>query len=566
MANSHLEAIRSGVKYNNDLKTLTNSLVGSKKHPRGKVLMAFNRAKKALEGSFDNPAAMDAILKQYKQEVLTLVGEGSLAAYDIGSTHVNNLLTSYDLPLTGEEQATMVKEGMASAEALLANQISAIQSGTLTEAQVLGGPARVGMFAAGIITSQAANWFTMMAATRVQVAIFHSLERSGKGGEFVKQVVAAIDENTTPCCLDAHGQWAEIKDDFFTPEAPAFADFQQRPPFHRFCRTSQVLVLRAMRNDSLTQDMKMAALLEGTLREQPDYWPVHPANAFSRIRTGRGVPITPTVTIPKSVKDAVAPTEWATLGEAEKFAEATYGVRADYSQLSLKQANAVNRGLQKTSRVFDLDNLDEIFMSTHTGGIAAFNMDTHKLIIDNQQFNNATIKIGSKADRLAKAPILQQRLFQLEETLQQVRDNPGMYQAGYRGKIETQVAKLKVKLTDKHLSGRWLAGNNMEDIVVHEMGHHVHSMLEKGAYPNVHGFRSPGELRQLGIDWKGSIGERVMNDFWRTEGHRLSDYGSTDGFEYFAESFIAFVNGETDSIHDDLLAVFNEIKIGEPGE
>jgi hypothetical protein len=568
MADLHLEAIRSGVKYNNDLKALTNSLVGSRKYPRGKVLMAFNRAHRALAGNFDNPAAMEAILNQYRDEVLAAVGEGSLKAYEIGSIHSENLLTSYDLPLTGDDQATMVKEGMASTEALLANQISAIQSGTLSEAQVLGGATRVGMFAAGVITSQAANWFTMMAAQRVQVAVWQSLDRSGRASEFVKQIVAAIDENTTPCCLDAHGQTAEMKDDFHTPEAPAFAEFQQRPPFHRFCRTSQVLVLRSRRNDSLTQDMKMAALLEAELRKGPGYVAPHPANAWTRIRTGRGTVITPKPEIPKAIKAPIGDKHirfetWDSIADAEKWAEDTYGVTADYQGLSQEQANAVNRGLQKANGVFDLEGLNRIDVG-YTGGIAAYRPGTQVMRIDQDLFNNKTIYGGSLAHQAEAIGTAQNRLKNLENIFDEIKAAPELYTDSYVNDVSRKMTELKTFIAKTGSTPRWMVAEEIEDVIVHEMGHHIHHQLEGGYYAGVHGFKSPGELREFGIEWQGSIGERVMNDFYRTHGHKLSQYGSTQGVEYMAESVTAYVVGERSSIHPDLLKVFDEIAIGKP--
>lgn len=290
MANSHLKVIQAGIRYNRDLKALSNSTVGNKTHPRGTILRAFNRAKTALAGSFGNPLATAIILEEYRATVLTAVREASGTALEIGETQATAMLTEWGLPTIEESQAALIDQGVNAADMILSGQIRAIESGTLTEAQILGGARRVGLFAAGAVMGAVNNWLITSAAGRVAGMMKNGLEK-GKvpASQFVMQAIAAIDENTTPCCLAVHGQIKELKDDFFTPEPPAFSEFQRRPPFHRFCRTSQTLVRRADSLDALTSDMELAAALELQLRKKPNYIAPHPANAFSRVRTGGGV-------------------------------------------------------------------------------------------------------------------------------------------------------------------------------------------------------------------------------------------------------------------------------------
>lgn len=285
MPNPHLAAIRSGIRYNRSLKRLTNSKIGTKEHPRGVILSAYRRARKALAGNLDNPAVVTSVLELYRAEVLQAMIDATETAIAIGVGHSDSLIAAYSLPEVAAGQAVATDEAIASVNALLSGQIQAIRSGALTEAQILGGKSRIGMFTAGLVQREAANWLGNIAAQQYGGMIGESLIIGGVANEYVRQVVAAVDERTTPCCLGAHGQTREMDEDYYTPDPPAYADYQDRPPFHDYCRTSQVLVLRTTTNDYLTRDMQRAAALETEMREKPGYSAPHPAHAFTRIRT-----------------------------------------------------------------------------------------------------------------------------------------------------------------------------------------------------------------------------------------------------------------------------------------
>ena len=285
MPNPHLTAIRSGIRYNRALKRLTNSKIGTKEHPRGAILAAYRRARKALLGNLDNPAVVSLALEAYRTAVIQAVAEGAQLSVELAMAHADDLLEAYSLPAIAIGRSTAVDELLTSATGIVDGQIRAIQSGVLTEAQVLGGQRRLGLFTAGVLQREVANRFANIAAQKVGGMMDESLIISGTKLEYVRQAIAAVDERTTPCCLGVHGQTREMDEDFYTPDPPAYADAQERPPFHSYCRTSQVLVLRTMTNDDLTRDMKRAAALETEMREKPRYSAPHPANAFTRIRT-----------------------------------------------------------------------------------------------------------------------------------------------------------------------------------------------------------------------------------------------------------------------------------------
>ena len=59
--------------------------------------------------------------------------------------------------------------------------------------------------------------------------------------EYKKQAIATIDERTTDCCLKVHGQIQPLEKDFKLTGTPRFADKVPDPPFHWYCRTTEVL-------------------------------------------------------------------------------------------------------------------------------------------------------------------------------------------------------------------------------------------------------------------------------------------------------------------------------------
>jgi hypothetical protein len=55
---------------------------------------------------------------------------------------------------------------------------------------------------------------------------------AGRANEWDHQVVAGIDERTTDCCLQAHGQIQPLDKPFHLTGEPRWADYLDNPPFH----------------------------------------------------------------------------------------------------------------------------------------------------------------------------------------------------------------------------------------------------------------------------------------------------------------------------------------------
>ena len=81
--------------------------------------------------------------------------------------------------------------------------------------------------------------------------------------EYKKQAIATIDERTTDCCLKVHGQIQPLEKDFKLTGTPRFADKVPDPPFHWYCRTTEVLYNEKLEEFGITTEkMRDAANAE----------------------------------------------------------------------------------------------------------------------------------------------------------------------------------------------------------------------------------------------------------------------------------------------------------------
>ena len=78
-------------------------------------------------------------------------------------------------------------------------------------------------------------------------------------GVIQKMAVATIDERTTECCLEVHGQVQYLGAPFHLTGDPHFASEMEKPPFHWHCRTSVALYDIGFDN-GITQSLRAAAL------------------------------------------------------------------------------------------------------------------------------------------------------------------------------------------------------------------------------------------------------------------------------------------------------------------
>lgn len=277
----HRATIRHATKATNELRQLFNQALGSHAAPRGKIFRAYNAARRELDGNTGNPVVVNQAMQELRSVVSTVVRESLTEAQTIGSTQVLADLRTYGYA-AANPTATATGDALAIILSPLEAQIRAARSGVYSQASLLGDEGRAGLLTPAAVNVAAADWLTRAAVDIWGMAINTTV---GAGNnEFLKQVIAGIDERTTRTCLRAHGQTRPLNEDFHLTEEPRYADYLPNPPFHNYCRSVMALVRNLYANDELTQDMKRAAELEREARERADYVAPHPANALTRVR------------------------------------------------------------------------------------------------------------------------------------------------------------------------------------------------------------------------------------------------------------------------------------------
>lgn len=136
-------------------------------------------------------------------------------------------------------------------------------------------------------TEEVSNvWNYAVGLLGAYLAIFNDVQEPETTDKIVymKQAIATIDERTTDCCLQAHGQIQPIDEPFQLNGTPRYADEVQDPPFHWYCRTSEALYHEAFEEFGIpTETMRSAAREELDARGEDDNRaPIYPSHATSR--------------------------------------------------------------------------------------------------------------------------------------------------------------------------------------------------------------------------------------------------------------------------------------------
>ena len=124
--------------------------------------------------------------------------------------------------------------------------------------------------------------------------------------------------------------------------------------------------------------------------------------------------------------------------------------------------------------------------------------------------------------------------------------------------IKNRIERMEKTIARESTSARFSVPETLDEIVTHELGHAVELDLQMGAFPDIIDFLPPSELRALGHDPANFLGMR-LETIAKQRGHLLSEYATTDGGEYFAEAFTAYMKGEREGIVGELLNVFDGV-------
>jgi hypothetical protein len=86
-------------------------------------------------------------------------------------------------------------------------------------------------------------------------------------------------------------------------------------------------------------------------------------------------------------------------------------------------------------------------------------------------------------------------------------------------------------------AGRSLVGNSVEDMVTHEVGHHISYMSAVNKEMS-----------------------KISGSNWRDYAQNLSGYSNHSFGEYVAESFNAYYNGEYNRLQPEIKAIFDNLR------
>lgn len=260
MASPHEKAIAAATRTNDLIYRLFWKL-GTRDHPQGGVLAAYRKARKAVPGALDSPAAIQALLDALRSEVEAVVGAVLLDAAEIGLKQAERSLKIYDLGANLPDlDPQRIEAGLTSTLAVVDQQITATQALAATtgleEALLIGDGVRVGLLSPAPVVREGAKWTTTTAIAAWLESITFSTGQARAGGEFRRQAIAAIDNRTTDCCIRVHGQVVGLNEPFRLTGTPRYADEQQSPPFHDYCRTAEALVHVDDVEDDLTASLR----------------------------------------------------------------------------------------------------------------------------------------------------------------------------------------------------------------------------------------------------------------------------------------------------------------------
>ena len=95
-------------------------------------------------------------------------------------------------------------------------------------------------------------------------------------------------------------------------------------------------------------------------------------------------------------------------------------------------------------------------------------------------------------------------------------------------------------------------------MVIHELAHGIETDLMFGEFEEITDLMSPELLRQRGIPFSDSLWPQ-SDIIASTEGLKISEYATTNNNEYFAESFVRYMQGRTEVINSRYLNIFKQV-------
>ena len=284
-----------------------------------------------------------------------------------------------------------------------------------------------------------------------------------------------------------------------------------------------------------------------------------PAHPGCRCQIGPVVMEVPVEVEPEPVAD-VAPTELpmaTSVKDAERIAKEHLGIDADYTGLTTDQANQVNRGAKRTQDIYDGPAARSRIITKSSGNSAdayaeftvANGGEIHIYPSNIQNIDKQLQRTSVPADR---------RINRLKRELANVDSQPAsIYKDKYVDGLNKQMIELEKIASNERLSAvPFHESQTLEDVIAHEFGHGVHADLQNPIERNAtHGI-TDFMYSETGTSKYGSNQLQRMS---RNQPIPISEYSTTNGNEFMAESFNAFAKGDKDRIDPGILKVFERL-------
>lgn len=266
MANPHEVAIRAAERTTAGLARLFGQL-GTREHPRGRVLVAYRNAHRGLRDAFRQQEGArwrgaQEVLGGLRREVEAAATTALAQAAELGLTQARTEMEAREIEIA-QPRIPNLNPPLVAWMTMMDGQLAAVRATIATgtnDTLVLGDETRAGLLHPGSVIREGTRWLTTAAILAWLAWIGQAMR--DKEDEWAKQAIPCIDTHTTDCCLQVCGQVVPLSGKFHLTGTPRFADYQDWSGFHWGCRTSVVLVRPDEADDDLTGWLKRDASAE----------------------------------------------------------------------------------------------------------------------------------------------------------------------------------------------------------------------------------------------------------------------------------------------------------------
>ena len=241
-----------------ELGKLFNRL-GSEQHPRGRILISYRNAARALRDILRRQTGTLAlfeaqeVLDGLRRDVRDVASKTLQAAVTLGQQQATTEYEAWGLEggLGASGNVDMFLDGWLGVVDQQARESLAIILAGGDSALILGDETRQGLLRPDTVISNGARWLTSATVLTFSDWLSGPIQQTGE--VWGKQAIPVIDLRTTNCCLEVAGQVVEFDKPFKLTGVPRFADEMEWSPFHWYCRTSIAMVPMRLAEDELTQ-------------------------------------------------------------------------------------------------------------------------------------------------------------------------------------------------------------------------------------------------------------------------------------------------------------------------